>query len=326
MLQFFKHNYLIHYAVVVIVAALAWLPFFLRLPETLPETGANAPLYHFLAELLGPSPLAMSIVTFAAFVFALLFFNAMLTSNQLASRNSTLGALTFVLCMACTPLRCENFQFLLACPFIMLAMQTMYSLLQNDKPETYLFNVGLFMSIASLFYYTSMILILWVLLALIMIGYKSLRLFLIPFCGMLLPYFVLFVIAYFNHGIFVFLDTYSHGFCGLEIYGLNLDSQEIITISVLVFLFLLSVLKVMSSSNGSISVRKKNNMTTLLLLFSIVMTAMQRPAVCNGLFFMTLAIFFAMALSAVKKSKIVDVVVVMSMLAVIAVQYLPLFI
>lgn len=33
-----------------------------------------------------------------------------------------------------------------------------------------------------------------------------------------------------------------------------------------------------------------------------------------------------MALSAVKKSKIVDVLVVMSMLAVIAVQYLPLFI
>lgn len=32
-----------------------------------------------------------------------------------------------------------------------------------------------------------------------------------------------------------------------------------------------------------------------------------------------------MALSAVKKSKIVDILVVMAMLAVVAVQYMPLF-
>lgn len=326
MLKFFRHNYVIQWVVIAIIAMVAFVPMFLQIPSELPKISATSPLYLLLAILVGNSPLIMSIITFAVFVFSMFFFNTILTSNQLSSRNSTFGSLTFVLCFACVPMDCANFQFMLACPFIMVAMQTLYSLLQTENPEPYLFNVGVFVALASMFYYPSIILILWVLLVMMVLGYKAFRLFLIPFSGLLMPYFFMFAIAYFRRDISGFFDTYSAGFCGIEIQKINLTIQEIATFAVLTLLFLLSYLKIRTSSSNSIHARKRMGITLLMMIFAVLMMVMQSPVSSNGLIFMILAIFFALALSTIKKSKIADILMVIFMIAALASQYLWLFI
>jgi len=326
MLKFFRHNYVIQIVVVVLIAITVWLPVFFRLPDELPTMSMTTPLYFLLAKIVGSSPLALTIITFLVFVFCALFFNTILTSNQLASRNSTFGTLTFILTLSCFPISCENYQFILACPFILVAMQTMYSLLQTENPEQYLFNVGVFVAIASMFYYPSIILILWILFAMIMMKYKSLRLLLVPFSGFFMPYFVMFAISYFNRSMTDFLETYSVGFCGLEFKEISFTPSKMAVSTILFLLLLLSYFKIKLLYDNSINARKRLDMTLLLLLFSIVMMTLQEPMTCNGLIFMTLAIFYALALSLVKKSKIFDVVFVFMMIGFVAIQYLPLLI
>ena len=99
--------------------------------------------------------------------------------------------------------------------------------------------------------------------------------------------------------------------------------------TVLIIVFVLAAIAIMRIRSGnadnSVSTRKKINVTLLLFIFSFLMLFMQKPAMCNGLIFMVSAVFISMALCYVKKSKLVDIVIVLMMLAVIANQYLPLF-
>lgn len=325
MLKFFRYNYLIQWVVIVVIAIIAWLPVFLRMHGELPAISGTTPLYFLLAGLIGQSSLIMSIIAFVVFVFLLFFFNTILSSNQLSSRNSTFGSLAFIVCFTCVPIDCGSFQFILACPFVLVAMQTMYSLLQTENLEMYLFNVGVFVALASMFYYPSIVLILWILLVMIVWGYRSFRLFLIPLFGLLMPYFVMFAVSYFKRCIPAFFDTYSSGFCGVEIHKISLTMQDMIVLSVLAVLFLLSYVKIKTSANNSIHIRKRIGVTLLLFVFAVFMMTMQPPLNSNGLIFVVLAIFFAMALSTIRKSNIVSVLVLIVMIGALATQYLPLF-
>ncbi|MBR6438764.1 MAG: hypothetical protein IKS65_06255, partial [Bacteroidales bacterium] len=96
---------------------------------------------------------------------------------------------------------------------------------------------------------------------------------------------------------------------------------------VLVFVFMALSLMMIKSGNAdnSVGTRKKVNVTLWLFVFSFMMLFMQKPVVCNGLIFMVLAIFVSMALCYVKKSRIIDIVLIVLMLAIIVNQYLPLF-
>lgn len=326
MLKFFKYNYVIQIVVVALIAVIVWLPVFFRLPDELPTVSMTTPLYLLLTKLVWSSPLVLTIITFVVFLFCTFFFNTILTSNQLASRNSSFGALTFVLTMSCMPISCEHYQFMLACPFILFVMHTAYLLLQTENPEPYLFNIGSLIALASMFYYPSIILILWMLLMILTLKNKTFRLLLVPFSGFMFPYFVMFVIAYFSRTIPEFFETYSVGFCGLSFYKITLSSSEIIVYAVAFVLLLLSYLKINNSADNSINMRKRISNTLLLLFFSVVMMAMRKPTTSNGLMLVILAIFYALALSLMKKSRIFDVVFVILMVGVIAIQYLPLFI
>ena len=65
--------------------------------------------------------------------------------------------------------------------------------------------------------------------------------------------------------------------------------------------------------------------TVVLYLFSILMLFTERQVTCNGLIYIVSAVSISMALCYVKKSRLVDIVIVILMLAVLANQYLPLF-
>ena len=72
-------------------------------------------------------------------------------------------------------------------------------------------------------------------------------------------------------------------------------------------------------------VRKRKSVTLLLFMLSIFMLFTQQPVMCNGMFFLMASVMISMALCHVKRTKLVDIVIIVIMVAVIANQYLPLF-
>ena len=325
MLKFFRHNYIAQLVVIVLLVVALWIPVFISHVSEVAIGSPTTPLYNLFAGIFFSSGLAMTVFAFIVFGTSVFFFNSMISVNQLVTRNSSIGALVFVLCMSLVPIKDEFYPFLLASPFIMMAMQTIYLIYQVEKPESYLRNAGLFVALASMFYFPSIILIFWVLLSMLIMDVKELRHFLIPIIGFGFPYFILLVYSDFTRTLLEDIRDYSLAFNELGFEKLGVGNFEMIVILIAIALGILSYMRIRSeNADNSLNTRKKVSVTVLLFVFGFVMLFMQKPAMCNGLIFLVLSIFISMALCYVRKSKIIDIVLAVIMLAVIANQYLPL--
>ena len=326
MLKFFRHSYIAQLVVIVLLLVVLWIPAFVtQLRDTAVGT-PTTPLYNLIAGLFDSSSSAMTVLVFVVFGLCALFFNSMLSVNQLVTRNSSIGAFVFVLCMCCVPIKDEYYPFLLAIPFLMMVTQTFYLIYQVEKPEPYLMNAGFFLALASMFYFPSIILIIWMLIAMLVMDFRDPKHFLIPIIGFFVPYFILFVCFYFNHTLVEKFNDYILAFneIGFEKLGVNTDDWMFLVIAFA--LTWLSIMVILSDkTDNAVATMKKVSITIWLFFFGFMMLFMQKPVMFNGLIFIVMAVFVSMVLCYVKKTKIVDIVIIVLMVAIIANQYLPLF-
>ena len=326
MLKFFRHSYIAHLVVIVLLLVALWIPAFVtQLRDTAVGT-PTTPLYNLIAGLFDSSSSAMTVLVFVVFGLSALFFNSMLSVNQLVTRNSSIGAFIFVLCICCVPIKDGYYPFLLAIPFIMMVIQTFYLIYQVEKPEPYLMNAGFFLALASMFYFPSIILIIWMLMAMLVMDFRDPKHFLIPIIGFFVPYFILFVCFYFNHTLVEKFDDYILAFNEIGFEKLGLNTSDMVVIVICLVLSWLSLMVILSDkTDNAVATRKKVSITIWLYFFGFAMMFLQKPVMYNGLIFMVLAIFLSMVLCYVKKTKIVDIVLIVLMTAIIVNQYLPLF-
>ncbi|MBR6437803.1 MAG: hypothetical protein IKS65_01290 [Bacteroidales bacterium] len=326
MLKFFKHSYIAQLVVIVLLIVVLWLPVFISQAYEIAVENPITPLYNIIVNICGHSSVVISILAFVVFIVNVLFFNSMLSVNQFVTRNSSIGAFVFVLCMCCIPMQDEYYPFLLASPFIMIAIQTMYLIYQVDRPEMYLMNSGFFIALASMFYFPAIILIFWVLVSISIMDFKELKHYLIPVLGFFFPYFILLVLFYFNHTLVENINTYLLSFNEMGLEKLGVKTADFVVLVIVLALTWLSLMVIMSDKmDNSVATRKKVSETIWLFFFGFVMLFMQKPVMYNGLIFMVLATFVSMVLCYVKKTKIMDIVIVVMMLVIIVNQYLPLF-
>jgi len=326
MLKFFRQSYIAQLVVIVLLLVVLWIPAFVTQLHDTAVGSPTTPLYNLIAGIFDSSSSAMTVLAFLFVGFGALFFNSMLSVNQLVRRNSSIGAFVYVLCMCCVQIQDEYYPFLLASPFIMVAVQTVYLNYQVKKPEQYIMHAGLFVALASMFYYPAIILIIWVLLSLVILDFRQLKHYLVPVMGFLLPYFIMFFCVYLNRTLIKNYNNYLLAFNDFGFEKLGLTTMGVIAL-ILVFVFMgLSLMMIKSeNADNSVSTRKKVRVTLWLFVFGFLMLFLQKPVVCNGLIYMVLAVFVSMALSCIKKSKIIDIALIVLMLAIIVNQYLPLF-
>lgn len=326
MVNFFKHNNLSQLFAIVLLVTVLWIPVFVSHVSEVVEGSPITPLYNLVKNIFGSSGLALTIFTFVVLGISMLFFNSMLSVNQLVTRNSSIGAFIFVLCMCCVPIKDEFYPFLLSTPLIMMLLQTVYLIYQVEKPEPYLMNSGIFIAIASMFYFPSIVLIVWVLMVMVIMDFRKLRHFLIPILGLVFPYFILFVVFYFNHSLIENINDYTLSFSELVLERLDISTFETIAVIMVAVFTCLSLVVIKSgNADNSVGTRKKVTATLWLLAFGFLMLFMQKPVIYNGLIFIVLAMFISMALCYVKKTKVINIIIGVFMLAIIVNQYLPLF-
>lgn len=325
MLNFFKNSYISQQIVVVAIALLLWMPAFITKSAFVPSE-FQTPLYNIIVSLLDFSPFLLNALTFLVYLLSVFLFNSMLSANRLVSKYSTTGAFSFVVMMCCSPELHSCYPFIFACPFILMAMHTLFLIYQTDAPENYMMNIGYFIGIASLFYYPSVFLIIWVLLSLLIFKFREVRLFLIPIMGFMLINALLLGISFMFGKYDMLIDSYSHFFRNIA-FSVELTSVNKILLIISGVLFLVSVLRTVGGqgSDKGTNVRKRVGVSFLLAVFAVIIFFMQKPLMNNALIFMMFAMFYAMALSDIRKSKIANAIMVVFLILVIANQYLPLF-
>lgn len=325
MLNFFKNSYLSQQIVVVVIALVLWLPAFITRSAFLPSE-YNTPLYNIIVSVLDFSPFLLNALAFIVYLLSVFLFNSVLSANRLVSKYSTIGAFTFVMMMCCSPELHSCYPFIFACPFILMAMHTLFLIYQTDAPENYMMNIGYFIGVASMFYYPSAFLIIWVLFSFLIFKFKEIRFVLIPIVGFLIVNALAVGISFMFGKYNLLIDSYSNYFRNIS-FSAELTVMNKILLIVSGILFLFSLLRTISNKNsdkGS-NVRKRVGVSFLLTIFALVIFFMQKPLMNNALIFIMFAMFYAITLSDIRKSKLANIIMIVFLIFVLTNQYLPLF-
>lgn len=207
-----------------------------------------------------------------------------------------------------------------------MAMHTLFLIYQTDNPENYMMNIGYFVAIASLFYYPSVFLMIWVILSFFILGFREIRYLMIPVTGFLLINGLFIGLIFLFGNTELLIDSYSKFFRNVKFFY-DLNQGDMILLIIFSVLFLISFLRTLSnrSSDKGSNVRKRVGVASVLTVFAIVMFFMHTPLMNNSLIFMMFAFFYAIVLSDLKKTKIANVVTIVVTLLILANQYLPLF-
>lgn len=132
MVVFFQHSFLKQHLAIFAVMILFWLPGFIMPQQITATEDLTMPLYDLVARILDLSPYIMETTAFLLFMLSTFLFNSILTANQLIGRNSTMGALVFMMSM-CSFNATVLSPFIMACPIILLVLHIMFMINQTEN-------------------------------------------------------------------------------------------------------------------------------------------------------------------------------------------------
>lgn len=323
MIKFFRQSYIIQYIVLAVLAVALWIPAFVSGTVDLTLASPVTPIYNWLFGILNASTLAMMITAFVLMILEALFFNSMLVANQIVPKVSTMGAFVFLLFMNLTLTQTSFYPFALSLFFILAMLHICYLVYQSQNPEIYLLNAGICLALATMCYFPSIVLIIWVLISLIVSHFSSMRLQIIPIIGFLFPYFIYFGGTYLFGDLPSVLQGYSDYFANISLATSGFKGRYIALFAVLTVFVLMPLF---NSRNycfeKSIAVRAKMTMTVIMLLFSIILLFAGGNPLLHGLIFLVLAVIATYDLSYVDKTGPADIILTLFVVLIFLNRYL----
>ena len=327
MIRFFRNSYIIQYVAIALICIALWIPAFVAGNVDATWRSPVTPLYNMVANLLDFWPYALLLLAFVLNAFEALFFNSILASNQIINKVNTLGSVVFLLVMNLVSAQTNFYPFSLSLVFILMFMHTLFAINQAQRPELYLLNAGFYLSFASMCYFPSLLLAVWGIVALGIIHKGSLRLHLIPFIGLLMPYFFYFLVHFLMGDLMTVLHAYQAYFSGLH---LTVQGFTWFRVGLILFLLLVSAMPLFMPRNYSfektVSVRTRISMTVILLFFGVFMLFLEGDPMRSGVLFVALSVLFSYELAYLDGLRWSNVTFAIFLFGVLAMHYVPLFI
>lgn len=326
MIRFFRNSYLIQYLAIALLIIALWIPSFAMGNVDVVWRSPVTPLYNLMADILDFWPPAMLVFAMLLMGFEAMFFNSILASNQIIGKVYTLGAVVFLLMLNLLPVQTTFYPFLLSSVFQLMFIHTMFAIYQTPRPELYILNAGFYISFASMCWLPSLLLAVWGIVALAIIHKGSLRLHLIPFIGLLLPYFFFFAVRFLIGDLMPVLQAYGDYFTGFRLTVEGLVWPKVVLLGFLVLvLFVPMFAPHLFTLERSVAVRTKIAMTYNLLLLGIFLLFVESEPMRSGVLFIALSILFSYYLSYLDRLKWPNITFIILIVGVLAAHYIPLF-
>lgn len=322
MIKFFRQSYAIQYVILVLLAMALWLPSFRPGGAITGMDSAVTPFYNFVARLLGGSSIAQHSVAFVLILIEALLFNTILVENQIIGKVGSMGAFVFILLMSLTRTQIAFYPFALSVCFIVLMLGKLYGVYLAPKPELDLLKAGIFTAFASMCYFPSIILLLWIPIALIVAQKGSLRLLMLPTTGFLFVYFLYFSVIFLSGDFLTVIHGYADWFAEFSFTTSGFNLRSVILLS---FLILVAVLMLFGSGGSNfdktVAVRTKLTMSILLALYAVVLLFTGGNVLFHGLIFIVLTVVIAYEFSYIINTGWADLILSAILLLVFANQY-----
>ena len=322
MIKFFRQSYAIQYVVIALMAIALWGPAFVTGGPLSGHNNATTPLFNLVNTILDFSPLAQRIFAFLLLILETLIFNTMLVKNQIVGKVSTMGAFVFVLLMSLTGAQTNFYPFALSTVFILLVINNIFDAYQLPNPEINLLKAGVFAALASMCYFPSIVLIIWMIVALALAKKGSIRFQLIPILGFLFVYFFYFTVLFLFGDLKSVLLGYRDYFAS---FTLSISGFNFRTLVLLALLVIPTLLMLFAGNNAgfekTVAVRTKMFMVYVMTAFAVFLLFLGGNVLHNGLIFIVLSIVISYVFSYLSNTRWADLFLVLFMLLVIANQY-----
>ncbi len=326
MIRFFRNSFFIQYLMLLVLALLLWLPSFIVLPAMPEQTGVT-PLYDLVVAFLAPRPLLSQIIAFVLFIVEAFAFNEIMVVGKTEPKVSTMGGFAFILLMSLTPMQTAFTPTLLATALILPILYLLYKIPMLQKVETDLLNMGILLSLASMCYIHSALLLIWMLIALAIQRSKSIRYGIIPIIGFLLPYLFFFAIHYVKGDLVATAMRYADFYSGFNLSVKGFDVYSLVAFAVIVMLSFLPLgSNTLFAQECLVDVRQNISIASLLFLFTLVIMVLEGNVFGCGLAFFALSVHNSYSLSHVARTKWPEIILDIFVLSVLAIHYIPLFI
>jgi len=320
MIKFFRQSYAIQYVAIALLAIALWIPAFTSAKATMGLSEPVTPLFNLIDDLLGFSPTIQLIFAFLLLVLDTLIFNAVMVKHQIIGKVSTLGAFVFVLLMSLTRTQTCFYPFILSSIFILLIINEIYDVYLLSNPEMNLLKVGILVALSSMCYFPSIVLILWVMVALPIVKKGTLRLELIPLLGFLFTYFLYFVGVYLFGDFLKIVHAYQDYLLNVM---LSVEGFNLLNIILLIFLIVISIIMLLGNSKleKAFAVRVKITLCVLMMVVAVALLFWGGNVLMNGLIFIVLAILFAYEFTYMDNTGWANLVLTLFLLLVFANHY-----
>ena len=193
MIRFFRYNQLAAAALIALLTAAIWMFGFLS-PVAV-NVKNTMPLYEICCNLLGTNLIVQYIVAILLLLTQSFYFNYIVNKHELLWKASYIPALIYALFMSICKAYLMLHPLLFCNFFILIAVHKMLGTYRKEEAFGNIFDAGLYISIASLFYFPAIVLFPLVWVCLLVIRPFVWREWIISFLGFIVPY--LFAFTYY---------------------------------------------------------------------------------------------------------------------------------
>lgn len=192
----FKTNHPFLFILLFVISILLWLDSFIGYETIAVDYGNYAPFYTILVGFVNEYRFLSVLLSFLIMVAQAFMFNRVIADKNLVDRNSFLPALLFIVLMSSNPEFAGLHPVWLANFFLIITLDKIFDVFSEDDVFLEVFNVGLFISLASLFYMPALGFILLIISALIIYFLVNMRGIMASVIGFVFPYIFLMLYYY----------------------------------------------------------------------------------------------------------------------------------
>ncbi len=323
LLRLFYKNDWYNPFLLLLAGLLLWRNAFLNPGETSALAAENGgALFDLVMAFFRNHPLPGVILAFAALMFQVFFIAYLASSKVMNNRYSAIAGLIFLLLVSSRPYMAAIQPGHFAGVFLLLAMNKILNTYEEKDIVPQIFNAGLLISLAGLFYYPAWIFFILLIISLFIYYVVSARALMAALTGFIVPLFLMFTLVWVTgqlETVMVSFAKYQQSWMSAGISFSFIDRLHIYLIALLSLVALFS-LRVLHMPSKAILTRQRMRTLNIALVFAMLsyLVAGKHLMINHHLLFIPLAVALAVIFEDIGKKTIAETLFLLLAVALVA--------
>lgn len=268
-IRFFKNNNPSNFVLLPLFALALWAGGFIFHPVF--TTANSAALFGFLVKSLSSVPFLSTALSFILIITEAFILNYIASENEIITKRTFLPALLYIVIMSNSEQMLTLHPSLIANLFLLLSLNRLITSFRKNSAFPNVFDAGFFLSIATLFYFPSILLFPVIFAGLIIFRSYNWREWLISVIGFAVPSFFVLTYYFWFDGLPEFFNHTKSYFVLHEKPSFDFSSSFYFLMIAGLFIILPSLVKLISSiASGSQKTKKNLIFINWVFVFSFV--------------------------------------------------------